>query len=281
MKLRIAHSITYRYSEPVVLAPQRVLMRPREHHHASVLGFRLEVSPRAKIFWARDACENSLAHVHVHERCAELTVRATSEVETLDANPFDFLLVSEAARHPFHYPASDTLALTPFLEPPRGRSHPLLAWLRSIMPQFPDDTLALLTQLNRTLRDQIHLREKLSPQVQTPEETIKTRSGTSRDFASLMMHACRALGFAARFVSGYRLDDSGGGASGLHAWTEVFLPGAGWKGFDASTSLLSDDHYVATACAPAHDHLAPVAGTFWGAPGVTSTMETSVVVARA
>lgn len=278
MKLRIVHSITYRYTEPVTLAPQRVLMRPREHHHASVLGFRLEVSPRAKIFWARDACENSLASVHVHERCQEFSLRATSEVETLDANPFDFLLVSEAARHPFHYPSAETTALAPFLEPPRGRSHPLLSWLRAIMPQFPDDTLALLTQLNRTLRDQIHLREELSPLVQQPEETIRTRSGTCRDFANLMMHGCRAIGLAARYVSGYRLDESG--RSGLHAWTEVYLPGAGWKGFDASTSLLSDDHYVAVACAPGPDNLAPVTGAFWGAPGAASSMDSTVDVRR-
>lgn len=278
MKLRIVHAITYRYSEPVALAPQRVLMRPREHHHASVLGFRLEVSPRAKIFWARDACENSLASVHVHERCSEFTLRASSEVETLDANPFDFLLISEAARHPFHYTPAETTTLAPYLEPPRGRSHPLLSWLRAIMPQFPDDTLALLTQLNRTLRDQVHLREKLTPQVQTPEETIKARAGTCRDFANLMMHACRALGFAARYVSGYRLDETAG--SGLHAWTEVYLPGAGWKGFDASTSLLSDDHYVAVACAPAPDNLAPVSGSFWGGPGATSAMEAVVSVSR-
>jgi len=144
--------------------------------------------------------------------------------------------------------------------------------------QFPDDTLALLTQVNRTLRDQIHLSAKLTPLVQTPEETIKARSGTCRDFAHLMMHACRALGFAARYVSGYRSDDSGD--SGLHAWTDVYLPGAGWKGFDASTSLLSNDHYVAVACAPSPDHLAPVSGTYWGAPGVTSAMETAVEVTR-
>lgn len=279
MKLRIVHSITYRYSEPVALAPQRVLMRPREHHHASVLGFRLEVSPRAKILWARDACENSLASVHVHEQCSELVLRATSEVETLDANPFDFLLVSEAARHPFHYPSAETGALAPYLEPPRGRSHPLLSWLRAIMPQFPDDTLALLTQLNRTLRDQIGLRDELAPLVQSPEETIKARSGSCRDFANLMVHACRALGFAARYVTGYRLDESA--RSGLHAWTEVYLPGAGWKGFDASTSLLSDDHYVAVACAPSPDNLAPVTGSYWGAPGVSSLMETAVAVTRA
>ena len=278
MKLRISHRIHYRYSEPVTLAPQRVLLRPREHHHASVLSFRLDVNPRAKIFWARDANENSLASVHVHERCAEFSVHATSEVETLDANPFDFLLISEAARHPFHYSASDAAALAPFLEPPRGRSHPLLAWLRSIMPQFPDDTLALLTQLNRTLRDQIHVQPKLRPDIQSPEQTIQARSGTCRDIANLMTHACRALGIAARYVSGYRFDERD--TFGLHAWTEVYLPGAGWKGFDPSTALLSDDHYVSVAAGSGPEQLAPVAGTFWSSPATTSTMETTVEVAR-
>lgn len=278
MKLRISHAITYRYSEPVTLAPQRILLRPREHHHTSVLAFRLEATPRSKIFWARDAHENSLASVHVHERCQEFHIRATSEVETLDANPFDFLLISEAARHPFHYAAGDTAALAPFLEPPRGRSHPLLAWLRAIMPQFPDDTLALLTQLNRTLRDQIHIRPKLSPVVQAPEQTIQTRAGSVRDIAALMMHACRALGIAARYVSGYRWTDDG--EPGLHAWTEVYLPGAGWKGFDPSTALLSDDHYVAVALGASPENLAPVSGSFWGGSGVTSTLDSAVEVTR-
>lgn len=278
MKLRISHRIEYRYSEPVTLAPQRVLLRPREHHHASVLSFRLEVSPRAKIFWARDASENSLASVHVHERCSAFTVHATSEVETLDANPFDFLLVSEAARHPFHYPAADAVALAPFLEPPHGRSHPLLTWLRAVMPQFPDDTLALLTQLNRTLRDQIHVRATVAPGIQTPEQTIQARAGNCRDIANLMTHACRALGIAARLVSGYRFDESQ--SSGLHAWTEVYLPGAGWKGFDASTALLSDDHYVSVAVGPGAEHLNAVSGTFWSPPGTTSTKETRVDLVR-
>lgn len=275
MKLRVVHSITYRYSESVSLAPHQILMRPRENHHVSVLRFRLAIEPAANLFWARDHHENSLATAYFHDRTDRLAIRAESELETLDGNPFDFLLRMDAVRYPFHYLPAEEAALAPCLDAPRGRSHPLLAWMRSIMPQFPDETLELLTQLNRALREQIAHRP-LTPRVQTPEETIRARAGTSRDFAVLMMHACRALGLAARYVSGYRHcapDERERDGGTLHAWTEVYLPGAGWKGLDPAHALFADHCFIPVAVGSSAENLNPVIGTFWGRAGVSSEME--------
>jgi transglutaminase-like putative cysteine protease len=150
--------------------------------------------------------------------------------------------------------------------------------MRSILPQFSEDTLELLVQLNRALGEQIGLRTKLESAVQLPEETIRRRSGTCRDFATLLMHACRALGFAARYVSGYRCDPGHPPNGGLHAWTEVYLPGAGWRGLDAAHGVMIDEHYVPVAIARSPENLAPVTGTFFGRTGVDTALKTVVDV---
>lgn len=278
MRLQVTHHLTYRYSEPVALAPQQILLRPRENHQVSVMRFRLAVEPESRLCWTRDHHENSVAWAYFRDRTDELDVRADLEVETLDRNPFDFVLRSDAVRHPFHYLPAEAAMLAPYLDEPGGRSHPLLAWLRSVLPQFPEDTLELLTLLNRALSEQISFRSQLDPTVQNPEDTIRRRSGTSRDFAVLMMHACRALGFAARYVSGYQHEVAHAAGGGLHAWTEVYLPGAGWKGFDAAHALLADEHFVPVAVGRGAENLAPVTGAFWGRSGIDSTLKVYVEV---
>lgn len=281
MQLRVLHSVGYRYTGPVWLAPHQVLMRPRENHHVSVLRFRLLIEPGARLFWTRDHHDNSMALAHFNDRSEALIVRAEFEVELLDVNPFDFLLRMDAVHFPFDYSAAERIALAPYLETPGAATKPLLDWMRSILPERPDDTLELLMQLNRELRDQISYRERLTSGVQLAEETIRQRCGTCRDFALLMVQACRALGFAARFVSGYLFDASvppGEPAGSLHAWAEVFLPGAGWKGLDPTHAILADAHFVPVAVGRNPDNLAPVVGSFWGEPGIRATMDTIVEV---
>ncbi len=278
MRLQVIHHLTYRYSEPVALAPQQILLRPREHHHVRVQRFHLAVEPEARLCWVRDHHDNCVAWAYFRERANELDVRAEIEVETFERNPFDFILRPDAVRHPFHYAPAEAAVLAPFLEETGGRIHPLLAWLRTIVPQLSEDMLELLAQLNRALGEHVGFRARLEPRVQPPEETIRRRSGTCRDLAVLMMHVCRALGIAARYVTGYRRDVAHPAGGGLHAWTEVFLPGAGWRGFDAAHALAVDDQYVPVAVGGGPENLFPVSGAFWGRTGVDSTMKTIVEV---
>lgn len=280
MKLHVAHAISYRYTEPVTLAPHLILMRPRENHHVSVLRYALTVEPAANLFWARDHNENSLAWAYLYDRTDHLAVRTDFEVETLDHNPYNFVVRMDAVRYPFPYLPAEAPMLAPYLAG-AGGDGTLLVWLRSILPQFPDETLELLTVLNRTLREHIAYRTRPEPNLQSPDETIRLRSGTCRDFAELMLHACRALGFAARFVSGYLFDPSEEDPAvrgSLHAWTEVYLPGAGWKGFDATHGILADAHFIPVAVGRSSENLNPVTGAFWGRSGVTSAMDATVEV---
>lgn len=281
MKLHVTHAITYRYSAPVILAPQHILMRPREHHYLSVLRYRLTLEPATKLFWVRDHHENSLAMAHYYDRMESLSLTADFDVETLEHNPFDFVVRLDATRYPFDYTPSEATLLAPYRDTPDGRSRPLLAWMRSTMPQFPDETLELLTQLNRTFREQLRYQERLEAGVQTPETTIELGLGTCRDFAVLMVHACHALGFAARFVSGYLFDPSvkpGKPAGSLHAWAEVYIPGAGWRGFDPTHAILADDNFIPVAVGRRPENLNPVTGAFWGSKDARSIMDATVEV---
>jgi transglutaminase-like putative cysteine protease len=281
MKLHVVHHITYRYPTPVVLAPQHILMRPRENHHVSIVSYSLTTEPETKLFWSRDHHENSLAVAYYYDRIEQFGVRTEFVVETLERNPFEFVVRLDASRYPFDYMPAENALLAPYRDTPDGKSRPLLAWMRSALPEFPEDSLELLTQLNQVIREQVHYRPRMEPGVQTPEETIRRKSGTCRDFANLMMQACHALGLAARYVSGYLYDptnDPDVSPGSLHAWTEVYLPGAGWKGFDPTHAILTDDHFIPVAVGRGPANLGPVSGAFWGPKDTRSEMETSLVI---
>ncbi len=281
MKLHVSHTVTYRYTSSVTLAPQHILMHPRENHHLSVLRYRLQTRPEMKLYWARNHHENSLAIGHHYDPVETFEVHADFEVETLERNPFDFLLRLDGARYPFTYTPSELALLAPYLERPDGPTRALLAWTRSTLENVPDDTLELLTRLNTVIRERFTYAERTESGVQTPEETIQKRSGTCRDFAVLLVHACQALGIAARFVSGYLYDPSAGPGKprgSLHAWTEIHLPGAGWKGFDPTHAILADEHFIPVAVGRTPQNLNPVTGAYWGGREATATMEARVEI---
>jgi transglutaminase-like putative cysteine protease len=292
MKIKVTHHTVYRYSQPVSFGPHQLLLRPRENHHVSVISYHLAATPEAKICWARDHNENSLASAYFRDRADRLEIFSEMEVETLERNPFDFILEPEAARFPFRYSAGEASALQAFLTAPADKDA-VVAWARDALPDHPDETLSFLTQLNACIRSEIACESRFSGEAQSPEATLRRRSGACRDLASLLMAAARTFGLAARFASGYLADpgwrqtlhspdqaDSSiefdGGA--LHAWTEIYLPGAGWKGFDPSRGLLVDDRYVPVAVGRSTTNLQPIQGSFFGAPGAVTTMQARIEV---
>jgi transglutaminase-like putative cysteine protease len=256
-------------------------MRPRETHHLSILRYRLELDPPAKLYWARDHHENSLAMAHCYERLDRFRVQAESAIETLDRNPYDFFVRMDAVRFPFAYTEPEAALLAPYLSAQGGSAGAVLDWVRTIIPSFPEETLEVVTRINTSLREHIGYRERLEMGVQDPLETIRLRFGTCRDFAVLMVDACRALGIAARFVTGYLYDPTvpaGQPMGSLHAWTEAFLPGIGWKGFDPTHAILTDDHFIPVAVGRGPSNLNPVTGALWGGPEASATMEATVAI---
>jgi uncharacterized protein (DUF2126 family) len=265
------HVTHYRYDRAVKLGPQVVRLRPAPHCRSRILSYSLKVEPAGHfVNWQQDPQANYLARLVFPETTRELRIEVDLVVEMAVHNPFDFFLEPGAEKFPFVYdpmlehelaPYRQTLPATPLFQ----------AYLDSI-PRGPQATADFLVDLNRRLSQDIGYLIRLEPGVQTPEETLANRSGSCRDSAWLLVQLMRQLGIAARFVSGYliqltadvkSLDGPSGPESDftdLHAWCEVYLPGAGWIGLDPTSGLLAGEGHIPLAASPDPSSAAPITG---------------------
>lgn len=267
----LRHRTTYRYDRLVALGPQIVRLRPAPHCPSRILSYSLEVSP-AKHFinWQQDPHSNYVARLVFPEKTTELSIDVDLVVEMSALNPFDFFVEPYAEKWPFEYEASVREELAPYRKtlPP---SQLLDAFVASV-PREPRTTSDLLVDLNRRLCEEIKYVVRLEPGLQTPEETLEKRSGSCRDSGWLLVQILRRLGFAARFASGYLiqltadtkpLDGPAGPTADfcdLHAWCEVYLPGAGWIGLDPTSGLLAGEGHLPLACTAEPSLAAPITG---------------------
>jgi transglutaminase-like putative cysteine protease len=278
MFLRVAHLTRYTYSQPVSFAPHALYLRPRETPRQRLHNFAITLSPTAKLISTGDASENTLdwAYYPPATRSDTLEIRTEFLVETLDTNPFDFFLAPSANAFPFAYSAAERFALAPALTPPSAETTVLLrSWLAQHLPTPPADTLSLLSELNAAVRNALLYTRRDEPGIQSALTTLQVGSGSCRDYAVSFIELCRHLGFAARFVSGYLYeaaptDGSPLYAPAMHAWAEVYLPGAGWRGLDPTRGIFCDDSFVAVAHAALAETVNPVQGAFYGQ--ATSTL---------
>jgi transglutaminase-like putative cysteine protease len=267
MKIRIRHRTTYTYTVPVRFGQHRMMIRPREGHDLHIESSILEISPAHAIHWMRDVNGNSIAKIDFFAPSDTLTFYSELVLSHYDSNPLDFLLEESAVHYPFVYHADSQPELAPFMHMLYPRD---TAAVRDWVAQFwktgdKIDTIALLQRANRQIHDTFRYVRRDEMGVQTPGETLRQGSGSCRDFAALLLEACRYWGLAARFVSGYMLCDAteAGGAS-THAWAEVYLPGAGWKGFDPTTGIMTGSQHVAVAVSRDPEKTSPIAGSFMG-----------------
>ncbi|SDU13250.1 Transglutaminase-like enzyme, putative cysteine protease [Verrucomicrobium sp. GAS474] len=283
MKILIQHRTTYRYSEEVSFGPHQIMMRPREGHDIHIEKSILEITPAHHIHWLRDVNGNCIARVDFTERADHLMIYSELVLQHYDSNPFDFQLDRAAATYPFIYPAgskSELSAFTQILYPKDTAA--LVVYLDPFWkPGETVETMALLQALNHDINQNFRYQRRDEPGVQTPAQTLQLRSGSCRDFATLFVEACRSWGLAARFVSGYMLCDAteAGGAS-THAWAEVYLPGAGWKGFDPTSGILSGGQYVATAVSRDPEKAMPIDGVYLGPKEAALGIEVDVHVSQ-
>jgi len=265
------HKTRYRYDRLVSLSPQIVRMRPAPHCRTPVLSYALTVAP-AKHFvnWQQDPHGNYLARLVFPEKTRELSIDVDLVAEMSVLNPFDFFLEPSAERFPFQYESWLAKELAPFLElQPAG---PKLQEFLASIDRGDAQTMTFLVELNRRLSHEIQYIIRLEPGVQTPEQTLSLGRGSCRDSGWLLVQALRHLGLAARFVSGYLIqlapdvkpiDGPPGPANDftdLHAWAEVYLPGAGWIGLDPTSGLLAGEGHLPLAATPDPSSAAPVAG---------------------
>jgi transglutaminase-like putative cysteine protease len=271
LRLAIRHTTHYRFDRRVVLSPHLVRLRPLPHARTPVLGYALKVEPaRHFLHWQQDPYGNHLARLVFPETTHELTLEVEVIADMVAINPFDFFVDDACAHWPFSYGDGLAKALAPYLETEPAGSR-LAAWLAEIGHERVG-SLDFLAALNRRLARDIVYTTRLEPGVQSAEETLSWARGSCRDSAWLLVQILRHLGWAARFVSGYLvqlathakpLDGPAGPAtdfSDLHAWAEVYLPGAGWIGLDATSGLFAGEGHIPLAAAPHPSATAPIEG---------------------
>lgn len=278
MKIVIRHELNYTYSAPVSLAPHTLHLHPPTNAHVRVDRHELWIEPEPEKQVSGTDVEGNHQVVFFHRQPTDfLRIVAEMEVETLLHNPFDFLFhPTDAQRIPFHYPESVKRVLQPYLVA-EGVTTLVEQFARQIAAEADWQTVPFLTRLNETIRHGFayEVREKGHPML--PEHVLIQRKGSCRDYVSLYLAACRVLGLAARFVSGYYF-----GAlkerQELHAWAEVYLPGAGWRGFDPTQNCAVADRHVPLASSALPRLVTPTAGGFAHRGGVSSHFEAAVRV---
>src|SRR5688572_10181650 len=273
MPLHVAlhHRSHYTYDRAVNHAPHLVRLRPAPHCRTPILSYALNILPKKHfINWQQDPFSNYVARLAFPEPAAELLVEVDLVAEMSVFNPFDFFLEPTAERFPFKYEPGLLKELAPFLEVSAPDLR-LAEYLRSV-DRAEVRSIDFLVNLNRRLSQEIKYVIRLEPGVQSPAETLQRRSGSCRDTGWLLVHLFRQLGLAARFVSGYLIQltpdvKSLDGPSGtevdftdLHAWCEVFLPGAGWIGLDPTSGFLAGEGHIPLACSPDPASAAPITG---------------------
>jgi transglutaminase-like putative cysteine protease len=261
MAIRVAlqHQTRYRYDRPVQLGPQTIRLRPAPHCPVPIHDYSLRVAPENHtLHWQQDPPSNFVARVLFPEETAEFTVEVGFKAEMIAINPFDFFLEPSAARFPFVYDADVARELCPYVG--GDSAGPQLAALLAEIPREPRETLDFLVDLNKRIASEIGYVRRLEPGIQTTEETMSRRQGSCRDSAWLLVQVARHLGLAARFVSGYLIELAETDSADLHAWAEIYLPGAGWVGFDPTSGLLTAEGHIPLACTAEAHRAAPISG---------------------
>lgn len=274
MAIRVAlnHRTSYKYDRLVTLSPHIIRLRPAPHCRTPVLSYSLRITPADHfINWQQDPHGNYLARLVFTKPAREFSIEVDLVAEQSVINPFDFFLEPDAILFPFQYAPEQQVELLPYLQPqPPG---PLMTKFLEELPRHAEKTIDFLVALNLHLNGQIKYLIRMEPGVQTCEETLQSRSGSCRDTAWLLVQVLRNMGLAARFVSGYLIQlkpdtkplDGPGGAeqdfTDLHAWTEVYLPGAGWVGLDPTSGLLVGEGHLPLAATPDPQAAAPITGS--------------------
>lgn len=264
MILSVEHTLYYSYSSLVSLTPHTIYLTPKASPNQEIISFQLDIQPVPNIIYKNiDVEGNAQSVAFFNIPTNSLSFRAKVEMVSNEVNPFHFIYFPFGAETlPFKYPEKEFALLQPYLTN-EGVTTLIDQFARQIASEANWKTTDFLTRISKYIRYNFFYEKRLEGAANSPETTLISRKGTCRDYAVLMIAACKALGLAARFVSGYCYG-SELQAHELHAWIEVYLPGAGWRGFDPTEGRIVDFHYIALASSAQAELINPIRGGFRG-----------------
>lgn len=279
MKLTIEYRAEYRYERRVSLSPHVVRLFPRDALQARVVALDFATNESGSVNWRHDLFDNVVAQCFYPREDERLLYTLRAVIAAEERNPFGFLLDSRALQWPAEYTPRERGVLGAFMAPEEADLP------TALRPMAGGETVTTLVAMNEWIHGNIAYERRDEGEALAPTETLRRRRGACRDTAVLLAAALRAQGLAARLVSGFLWESASDPAerkadSALHAWTEVFLPGAGWVGLDPSNGVFADHHYVATAVGVSPADIEPVSGLYFGHEKIPGTLETSLRITR-
>ena len=277
MIVRIAYQSQYSYSEPVSFSSHLYRLFPKADRYVTARSLAFQTNLGAAISYRRDLFDNEIASCFYPGKSALLSASLQIELKLQKRNAFDFLLAPHAEDLPFAYSSKEAQVLAPYLSPGADRvSVPF--WKP---PATPQPTVSTLTDLNESLHDHLAYERREEGAAYSPEETLRLSRGSCRDFAVLLAAIARDLGIAARLASGYLCefgDEEKKAEGALHAWTELYLPGAGWVGFDPTNGYLCNHHHITAAVGLTPEDVSPILGNYYHPTTVHSQMTASLQI---
>lgn len=271
IRVQLTHQMRYQYERMVNLSTQLIRLKPTAFYQAHIEDYSLRIDPANHVLrWQQDPFGNFIARVDFSGPLPRLSIQVQLSVSLQPVNPFEFLVDEYALFFPFKY--ADTLLhdLAPYRDAIEPGAY-LTQWIGQIKHQPRQDTVSFLINLNQQVCQAIFYQVRLQPGVQAADDTLRRSTGSCRDIAWLLVQLLRKLGLAARFVSGYLVElapsstdtaaDAVKDLLALHAWTEVYIPGAGWLGFDPTSGILVTEAYIPLASTPDPSGAGVITGT--------------------
>lgn len=271
-RYKILHRTYYNFSGMVTLGPHTLRLRPREDHELRIESSLLKITPSATLRWHRDVEDNSVAVASFNTLTNQLIIESEVVIQQYNLAPLDFLLADYAVNYPFAYTPEDWTVLASYAGRSEQSSSDLLTdWLANLWYSHEQlQTYSLLQRITARIQQTVSYQTREEAGVQSASETLTLGTGSCRDLANLFIESVRHLGFASRFVSGYlHAEPSFYNFGSTHAWAEVFLPGAGWKGFDPTIGEIVGTDHIAVAVARSPELVPPVEGSFVGPVGTS------------
>ena len=265
MNLRVQHSLDYQYNSPVRLETHTLYLYPRSYPHQRLIDYKLSIDPQPSKIVKNVDVEGNVQHLiyFYNQQYSRLLVSADITVSSEPVNVFDFVLYPfEASKIPFLYDNRIYKYLIPYLDK-TDATYQVEQFARNLAGKVGYATIPFLVEMSQHISQNFVYQQREYGHAYPPDDTLRDRSGSCREYARLFIGACRSLGIAARFVSGY-LYGHPQQAHELHAWAEVFLPGAGWRGFDPTEGKAVINKHISMGTSADYDQLAPVMGSFLG-----------------